>query len=58
MTYDYYLGKKHIMIPFTAENDDDAVKTARTLIKGTNYYGFLILNNETGRIFDCYGDTA
>lgn len=58
MTNDYYLGRKNVMIPFTAEDDNDAVRVAMTLIKGRDYHGFLLLNNETGRIFDMYGDDA
>ena len=55
---EYYLGKKNIMIPFEAKDDNDALKMARTLIKGTNYHGFLLMNNETSRIFDMYGCDA
>lgn len=55
---EYYLGKKNIMIPFEAKDDNDALKVARTLIKGTNYRGFLLMNNETSRIFDMYGCDA
>lgn len=55
---DYYLGKKNIMIPFEATDDKDALKVSRTLVKGTNYHGFLLMNNATGRIFNMYGDDA
>lgn len=53
---DYYLGNRHVMIPFEAADDRDALKVARTYFKEPDYHGFFLMNNETGRIFDMYGD--
>lgn len=55
---DYYLGCKTVMIPFEAADDRDALKVARTLIKGDDYTGFLIMNNTTGRIFGMCAEIA
>lgn len=52
---DYYLGAKNVMIPFTAENDENAIEIAKTLIKGNDYSIFKLLNDNTGRIFDMNG---
>lgn len=54
----YELGNRGVSYPFYADNDDAAVKWARAFVKKGHEKKFLILNNETGRIFNLVGDDA
>lgn len=55
MSYDYYLGAKNVMIPFVADDDNHAIECAKNFIRGNDYTGFKLLNDDTGRIFDMNG---
>lgn len=53
----YYFGISNITVTLEAEDDNGAIEVAKTLVNGTDYTGFQLLNNETGRFFDLFGQT-
>ena len=55
----YIVGSRQYggFVPFEAKDDKDALMEVRNIVK-KNYKKFLIQNEDTGRIFDLFGDDA
>lgn len=52
---DYTFAYKNIQIPFQANDDKEAIETAKNFVRYGDYDGMVIQNHDTSVVFDMNG---